>query len=401
MNIPLSKTKSIVHLLFLISLVITLSLGQLQRTYLSSSLSFYIHDLILVTWLIFSFFTERENLINSLKKQLSQIHSIDKKLVIVFAAIITIGLLAAASRGLSLIKPLLYIGRLFLYLLGAYNAWLMTHAQKIFETKDNQYIVVCFGLLVMLYGFCQYIFFPDLRFLAILGWDDHYFRLVSTIFDPTFTGLILVMTFILWQSFNLTNKKSLSIVVSILIMGALALTFSRSSFLSFIISTMILLIKVKPKRLLLISYMFICCLFVAITPKPRGEGVNLLRTASIEAKQENTNQQLSQLNMESILIGTGAFTSAQPNHYQIQLIEVPYHAQLPDNLYLAILVQTGIGGLAISLYFIGKVIRFFNRKNLYLLASFVAILVHSLFTPSLVQPFVLLYMLLASATFKI
>src|SRR3989304_8999963 len=55
---------------------------------------------------------------------------------------------------------------------------------------DRKYLLF-FSSAIAVFGLAQYILIPDTRFLAVLNWDDHYYRLLSTLLDPNFTGIIL------------------------------------------------------------------------------------------------------------------------------------------------------------------------------------------------------------------
>src|SRR3989344_966575 len=87
-----------------------------------------------------------------------------------------------------------------------------------------------FGLV----GFAQYFLYPDLRNLSYLGWDPHYYRLFSTLLDPNFVGIILVLTLFLGLrrlEAARTIKNGLLFVCALV---ALILTYSRGSYLAFV-----------------------------------------------------------------------------------------------------------------------------------------------------------------------
>ena len=58
-------------------------------------------------------------------------------------------------------------------------------------------------------GFIQYFFYPDLRNLYYLGWDPHYYRIVSTILDPNFCGILFALGVFL--SLYLYSQKKLKV----------------------------------------------------------------------------------------------------------------------------------------------------------------------------------------------
>ncbi|MFZ2202248.1 MAG: hypothetical protein WAV56_02515, partial [Microgenomates group bacterium] len=56
--------------------------------------------------------------------------------------------------------------------------------------KYTRYLVLAAAILLII-GSLQYFLLPDVRFLAYLGFDDHYYRLIGSFLDPNFTGLVL------------------------------------------------------------------------------------------------------------------------------------------------------------------------------------------------------------------
>src|SRR3989344_5379179 len=69
--------------------------------------------------------------------------------------------------------------------------------RSVFWKKHIPIFLISAGVLVVLFGFIQYIFYPDFKNLAELGWDVHYFRLASTFFDTGFAGILIVLLLIL------------------------------------------------------------------------------------------------------------------------------------------------------------------------------------------------------------
>src|SRR3972149_11539087 len=111
--------------------------------------------------------------------------------------------------------------------------------------------LVLAGIAVGIFGIFQYFLYPDLRNLYYLGWDPHYYRVFSTFFDPTFTGMILVLTLIPLVIYLMEKKytsvasllclidgnykdmftKWWLIIAGATVYTALALTYSRASYL--------------------------------------------------------------------------------------------------------------------------------------------------------------------------
>jgi len=97
----------------------------------------------------------------------------------------------------------------------------------------NSLILV--GTVSAVLALFQYFLIPDVRPLEYAFWDPHYYRAVGTFLDPTFLGIILVLTLVL-TSFKLWDKKDNWLFVSGgLTYLALALTYSRASYLAFLV----------------------------------------------------------------------------------------------------------------------------------------------------------------------
>lgn len=348
------------------------SLGQLQRVQLAGDAAFYIHDL-LVTLFVAGFFWQQKKII--IKKE--KIINFYKKyrLELLFFVWLIFGMVLGFFGDRINLKSLLYLARLIDYSLFVY-------ALKKVKLNYSPYLGILFaGSLIGWWGLIQYLIMPDMRYLNIFGWDNHYYRLVSTIFDPAFTGIILVITVGLWQ--RLAKFKP-TWLIQILLTIAVAATFSRASYLafSFLAFTQWLMTKQKLKWLL-IGLTFL--LTIALLPKPGGEGVNLARTSTIEARSENIQENLITLKKGQWLWGRGLFNNdAQKTSYTNN------HAQLPDNLIVLIINSTGLVGLGLSLILTIKWLKIFYHTDKLWTTLVIAVLIHSLFNNTLLQPFVFL-----------
>src|SRR3989338_6680935 len=61
-------------------------------------------------------------------------------------------------------------------------------------------------------GLGQYIFLPDTRFLLSYGWDEHYWRLIGTVLDPNYMGVMMGM--IVLFGIQVANLDSVSLTRS-------------------------------------------------------------------------------------------------------------------------------------------------------------------------------------------
>lgn len=392
---------NIYRLLFILFLAF-ISLGQLLRLQLTSGVAIYPHDLVIVAWLLLSVFTHSTSYRQLLKK-----FKLNKfKLEIITILWIGLGLVRyyffANLQTESTISPLLYLGRLLAYLLFALSLKII----KPFSLRQIKLGFIASGLFILTNGLLQYFFLPDTRFLAILGWDEHYYRLISTQLDPGFTGILLVITFIYLQSIKIDlryskieklfwPKKLLSILLGV---GVL-LTYSRASFLSFI-SALLLLIFMNYKKhrgqakwLLYLLIAFI--ISINFLPRPAGEGVRLERSASITARLTTNRNVIDSMRRVDWIIGKGLFVSrpAPANSKDTAGANILNTAHFPDNLVIFILTSLGLPGLLLVFAVLWKWGRRLLKNNYFALTALLVVLLHSMFNHTLLQPFVLLFLL--------
>ncbi|MBU0576850.1 O-antigen ligase family protein [Patescibacteria group bacterium] len=373
--------KKVFQALFLLILAL-FSLGQLQRIQLTEVLAFYIYDIVLLIWLILSIVKFPDQWIKLVKRMTKN------KLLLLTLSWICFGIVINyAIAGFSTI-PLLYLLRAFAYCLFGLSLIFI----KPFSRKSQVKLWIMVGLLIGFWGLLQYLFFPDTRFLKYLGWDDHYFRLISTQFDPNFAGIILVITFFLSQTIKVQSGW-LKTGISLFFMTTLLLTYSRASYLSFLGSGAFLLLLrfIKSHKInhFLIIIMSLFIIGLPFLPRPAGEGVRLERTASVSSRVESSSSALISLKNYQWLIGKGLFA---PLTSQSNASLLNNTAHFPDNLIVFILTSTGVVGLIIFLFILYKFGQNLYHKDIFIFTAFIAILIHSQFNHTLFQPFVWLWL---------
>lgn len=252
----------------------------------------------------------------------------------------------------------------------------------IFPLKINQKQHSFFNLFIIAnitFGFIQYFFWPDFTYFDISQWDPHLYRLISTFFDPTFTGLIYLMFFITVYFDKKIPYRRLLLIVSYL---AIALTYSRSTYLSFIGAFAFISLSTKKIHPFLIS-LIIIILTIFCLPRQPGEGTKLERTSSIAAKLQNYQEGIKLFTKHPILgIGYNNIPifreDKNPNS----------HANSGfDGSILTLLISTGTIGMALFL-FGGK--KHYQSVSLNKKTLIWIILIHSLFANSLLYPWTLL-----------
>lgn len=351
------------------------SLGQLQRIQLQGDFAFYLHDII-ITFFVVGFLWQNKNNIFNLKKTSWPKYQLE----LGFLALVIVGMFIGWGEERITPKSWLYLLRLVDYSLFVYAL------QKVKLAYKPYLGLIISGTLIGFWGLWQYLVIPDVRFLNIFGWDNHYYRLISTIFDPAFTGMILVLTVGLWQ--RLINHQptyhQIGWLIQTILILAIAATFSRASYLALSLLTVHQWLTTNQK----IKWSFLGIFFlltVILLPKPGGEGINLARTSTLEARSENIQENLIMLQGSQWLWGRGLFNNdAQKTSYTSN------HAQLPDNLLILVINGTGLIGLTLFSLLTFKWLKIFYKQDNLWSILLITVLTHSMFNNTLLQPFVFL-----------
>lgn len=294
----------------LTTLILSLGFGQLLR-FDFYGLPIYLHDVLVILILCLQIYKVRNFVIPAGLK------------------LFFLGLALGWIRALTLYPvselaiPALYTLRLLAYL----GLFLSLKNYKIHLPKQIFLITGCVTLVI---GFAQYLLLPDMRVFQYLGWDDHLNRLTLPHFDPTFTAVMLSLSFL---SLIPTRSSILHPIFSLL---AILLTYSRSVWLSLAI-TFATIIKPKSYLLLLVPILLVA---IYLLPKRFGEGTNLLRTYSISSRLNSDISYIQEYKWD-LLIGRGLNTlilDTEPTKYDD-------HATGPNSSYLYLLTTTGLLGL--------------------------------------------------------
>jgi len=318
------------------------------------------------------------NLLNHLRRQQLKPHQqyFFYFLIYTFANLI----LNIYLRHLNPIKPIFYFIRLSTLL----SLFIWPINPQILNRKFYLFLnlILISNIIV---GLIQYFLWPDFRSFSAQGWDPHLYRLVSTFFDPTFTALIYLLLLI--QNFISHPNYPLLFINYI----AIALTYSRSSFLSFWVTSLILSTTTHRPKIFVTATILLGLTLLAL-PRLPGEGTKLERTSSIFAKIENYREGIA-LFAQSPLIGYGYNTLEQT-----RTIKPTSHAANGfDNSILTIFVTTGLIG---GILFTTGLISLWLSSSLIFRLSLLAVLIHSLFANSLLYPWILFYLALISSPNK-
>lgn len=279
--------------------------------------------------------------------------------------------------------------------------------------KKILYILFSIGTLLVLFGFIQYFFYPDLRNLYYLGWDEHMYRLFSTFLDPNFSGAFFVLYFIFLAGFfihQLEKRKKLATLIGIVFLFtllAIYLTYSRSALVMLFVSSIVFLVFIKKVRWVL-GLIIISAVFILLTSKTYLENTNLFRTASIEARLDSARNAV-QIIKDNIVIGVGfnTYRYAQIRYkFTDEKDTLKNHAGAgTDNSFLFILATTGVIGLLSYSYLLFSILKrayanyratkkreIINTLSIIVISSFVGIIIDSIFINSLFYPFNMMWL---------
>lgn len=377
--------------------VILLALGNLQRVQVLQTVGVGVHEILAAGCVVAWTYAARNSVFHTVKKLFY--HKEAWMLVVG----IFIGWVNAVSDDRFLVTTPLYVVRVLS--LVVFGVWATKKMLLKLSLDDVIESVLGLSVVVAVLGWLQYVLLPDTRFLAILGWDDHYYRLISTWLDPTYTGWLLAIGSLTWILFW-RKDTWLRFAVAAFLTVTLAFTYSRSSYLAFgvgvagvVTATFFSFWKSRFKQIsaqvsmqLLQLGMLVVILGVSILllPKPGGEGTDLTRTQSIVAKQSSVKQVIQNSKLvttprkarPTLLFGTGLFT----RYTEQSTTDIPSHSSQPDSL-IVVLFQLGILG-SFCLLLLAKRLQPYSSDPL-LVAVLSATFAHSLFTNTWFHPLVL------------
>jgi len=386
--------------LILLSLYILVSFGRLQRIRLSYNIAFYVCDFLAVCLVGLILISVK---LSDLKKHLL-IFCKNNLLLGYFFSWSLVSLVAnQMMAGFSLI-PWLYWVRLLTYLGVGFGIKVLIKQKKLKLAWVQLSLGLNLGLIVLL-GILQYWLIPDLRFLGNMGWDVHYYRLAGSLLDPNFAGMILVMILIsVLYKFNF-QKKWLKYLLFGTLLPLLLLTYSRSSYGSFLVSFSLILIAKKQTQLnfskkiiagLIVGFMIL----MPFLPKPGGLGVDLTRTETIASRVRVNQIVLQNIEAKDVIIGKGMFVPTINIALSKNNLEKIVHAHFPDNLLVFLLSATGLPGLILACIYLGKLLWVCYQRQTGNFLLILSILLHSLFNLTIFEPINLLILLLALNTSK-
>lgn len=382
------KKTNLVNVLIILFLILfpLAEIGKVQLGIISVTLNDLTLSILIIVWIMFK------------RKKLYKIKNTALfKPIVIFSSIGGISLLLnffnlkSDEFLISLLYLLRWIGYVFLY-------FILVSANKIFIKKISYILLVPISLFIF-FGYLQFFFYPSLRNLYYLGWDEHLYRLFSSFLDPNFAGTFLVITLIfvislLLDSLKSQNKNFTITLSTIFILNLIAvyLTYSRSALIMLFVCVITFLILKKKKKILLILLIPLIA-FIFISPKSfQTEGTNLLRITSSEARISAARDAIKIFKINPILgVGFNAYRYAQNKYNNLtdRNWQITHSGAGTDNSFLFILATTGILGFIAYLYLLYKMF-FLGKENLrknkfaaVLISSLLGVMVSSIFVNSL------------------
>ena len=405
------------QVVFFVVLVGLLSFGQLERVTLTNQISFYYHDLLIVSWLLFTFWREKKLIGATFKSWFKAFRAARFWwLSLVLVAILIIGWLLAFSAGSLTLAAPAYLLRFLTYIV----FFVIIYVIKPLPTSYWSRLFFLLNFLWLFWGLLQYYLLPDTRFLFLLGWDEHYYRLIGTWFDPAFLGLALVW-FSFWLLFKLTRQKPFFARAKLplwfltgLTFWAILLTYSRSVYLAFGLGLVALIFfcgwqsKGEPRQkdqnkgklvtlilssvaILLVSLVIV--FFLLPQPEFGGDSTNLFRYNSTQIRIKEAQKYLTNFTPLTLVFGRGLFVAQpyDPVWLDPQASGVKLTANFADNFLLTFLSFFGLAGGAVIFYALGKIIAFLSHQKLTIFYPFlISWVIVAFFANAFFQPFLLL-----------
>jgi len=246
-------------------------------------------------------------------------------------------------------------------------------------------LLIIVGSLVVGLGYVQYFFYPSLKELFYLGWDEHMHRMFSVFLDPNFAGAFFVLFFLFLVNIFLKKKNTLIGLLLILALGAIFLTFSRSALIMLIVSSGMLFVLLN-KKIWMGLLLGITLLVLVISSRYFSvENINLFRVVSTEARIE-TSRNAIKITQDHPVFGVGfnSYRYAQIRYGFRNIASSISHADAsPDNSFLFVMATSGLVGFIFFVFLWFRILKYNVKNNPLLLSSVIGVFISSLFINSL------------------
>jgi hypothetical protein len=146
----------------------------------------------------------------------------------------------------------------------------------------------------------------------------------------------------------------------------------------------------RQKAVSILSILLLFAIGIIFLPRPGGEGVKLLRTASSNARIESVESAVAGVGLQRLVIGEGWYAKrAQMPTQSYGGVTVANHSSAPENSYVFVFASLGVVGIALWGRLLFESVKAVGW-NTEVVLSLLAIGVHSLFSNTFFHPFILL-----------
>jgi O-antigen ligase len=280
-----------------------------------------------------------------------------------------------------------------------------------FKNKSS-YLLLFSGSIVVALGFVQFFFYPSLRNLYYLGWDEHLYRMFSTFLDPNFAGAFFVLFFLFSLNFVVKHfqKKEVaktlalfSISVSALVVSYL--TYSRSALIMLITAAVTYLIIQRQKKLIVVVLIGLVAIIFLLPKSFTTEGTNFLRQTSSLERLDSLQTGVNIFQQSPVFgVGFNAYRYAQHKVGLNNIYwQITHSGAGTDNGFLFVLTTAGIVGLCAFSYLLLNIFSLAKknfRKNMYsvvLFSGLAGLIIDGLFVNSLFYVLILEWIWILSA----
>lgn len=374
------------------SFLFFLPFGQILRLEIIKSV--FVNPTDIIALIIFIFYTI---------KQFQKPTVLRLKLIIPVFIFIIICFLSLILNFYSLTLIQLFVSSLYIFRLIFYFSLYFVIAEK---TQTNKKRIIFFtqlsGIFFCFLGFIQFFLYPSLSNLSYLGWDNHWYRLFSTFFDPNFAGIFLCLILNLLVQFPILKKnkywKILNLFLVLFLIIGIILTFSRSTIIAFIAGFIIFFFKKRSEFWLKIIsiVVFIFGILIVLLNYNATEGTKLFRINSSIQRITSASNAI-QIFQKNPIFGVG-FDAYRYAQFRYKLTgsynwEEGHSNSGTDNSFLFVLATTGVFGFFSFGYLLFKIFKQYDatENTMYVLriTSFGIVCFGSLFINALFYPSIL------------
>ncbi len=382
--------------LLFILLILSIPFGVITRISFAPNAYVYLHDIFVL--LIFIVFLYKV----ILKKAKVNFFLLKPFLIFVCFALTSLLFVYQTLTPITFLISLSYLIRYILYFSLIFSLSLFN--KDTFNALKETMVIS--GLIFIFFGFIQYFFYPNLRNLYYLGWDEHLARFFSTFLDPNYAGafLVLYLLFVLQIIVEKVKPFQKSMVyymaLAFITLTSIFFTYSRSAFLMLLVGVFLFLFFQTKPKIILLSLGILVLLFLAFA-NPQVEEFNPLRVASSKARVTVLKDTLMVIQKNPIFgVGFNAYRYAQVR-YGLRTDSGSSKSNADagtDNSFFFVLATTGIVGFLIYLYIwkdiLGKSLSLIRKKEkigVLVFSSIIALFADSLFVNSLFYPLIIIW----------